>query len=186
MNNLQIINNIWEKNNLKLNKKAVGVGQLFTFIVVALTFALIAIFGFKAVSDFLNYAQDVEFVQFKESLEKDIKTIYTEAGSVRFKEYSIPSQYSQICFVNMGYSDINDERLEALRLWDPVASSVWKIARDGGYDAVDSNVFLQPDAPKIKVHDILIENGFLCTAIQRGKLSLRLEGKGDRTQISLP
>jgi len=63
---------------MALGKKGIGVGQVFIFIVAALSFALILIFGYRAIAGFLNSGEEVAFVQFKTSLESSIKKIYTE------------------------------------------------------------------------------------------------------------
>ena len=50
---------------MTINKKAMGVGQVFVFIIAALSFALIMIFGYKAIGDFLPQGEKVQFYQFK-------------------------------------------------------------------------------------------------------------------------
>jgi len=89
------------------NKKGMGVGEVFVYIVAALTFALIMIFGYKAINDFLVSGEEVEFVQFKNSLESSISKIYTEYGAVRIQNFYVPGKYDQVCFVdfNVLYTD---------------------------------------------------------------------------------
>ena len=176
------------------DKKGLGVGQVFVFIVAAITFAFIMIFGYRAISGFLQSGEDIAFVQFKTGLESSIKKLYTEYGSVRVEAFTTPTKYQQICFVDLdaGYDEI-------LCNLDQVACSVWKDAQEirtdengkqlTGYDVVDENVFLKPPAPvKIKVHKISIApdegKGFLCLLIKQGSFSMVLEGKGDRTELS--
>jgi len=167
------------------SKQGMGVSQVFIFIIAALTFALIMIFEYKIISEFLQRGEQVEFVQFKNELEGSIKKIYTEYGSTRLKEFNSPAKYTQICFVDM--SKEYDPRLCPL---DPVACTVWEnTAAGGGYDQVDENVFLTPPAPvKIKVYQIHLnlptDQNFLCLPIVNGRFSMVLEGKGDHTQIS--
>lgn len=179
-------------DNKKLdNKKGVGVGQVFVFIVAALTFAFIMIFGYKAIAGFLQSGEDVALVQFKTGLEGSIKKLYTEFGSMRVETFTPPTRYRQICFVDMD-ADKDVKELEKLCALDQVACSVWKSST--GYGSVDENVFLKPPAPvKIKVHKISIapEEGkesknFLCIPIKQGSFTAILEGKGDRTELSCP
>lgn len=165
-----------------MNKKGLGVGEVFIFIVAAITFALIIIFGYKAISGFLQSGEDVAFVQFKTSLESSIKKIYTEYGSVRIEKYDVPAKYTQICFVNLD-AEYDKELCE----YNQIACSLWEDSK--GYDSVDENVFLKPTAPvKIKVHDISVDEeegkDFLCIPIVKGIFTLGLEGKGDRTELS--
>jgi len=173
------------------NKRGLGVGQVFVFIVAAITFAFIMIFGYRAITGFLQSGEEVAFVQFKTDLESSIKKLFTEFGSVRAETFNLPSKYSQICFVDMDKPADNH-----LCEFDQVACTVWKNAKD--YNSVDENVFLKPSAPvKIKVHKISINPGdnfgsdpgkknFLCLPIRQGSFSVVLEGKGDRTEISPP
>lgn len=182
------------------DKKGLGIGQVFVFIVAAITFAFIMIFGYRAISGFLQSGEEVAFVQFKTGLESSIKKLYTEYGSVRVETFTTPAKYRQICFVDMD-ADKEDKEIEELCALDQVACSVWKDAQEirtdengkqmAGYDVVDENVFLKPSAPvKIKVYKISINQqqgtGFLCVPIKQGSFSVVLEGKGDRTELSCP
>jgi len=168
------------------DKKGIGVGQVFVFMVAAITFALILLFGYRAINGFLKSGEDVAFVQFKTSLESSVKKLYTEFGSVRVEKYSAPVTYSQICFV-----DMDKPYDEGLCDFDQVACSVWKGASDSGrgYDSVDENVFLTPPAPvKIKVYRVSIDlsekKDFLCIPIKQGIFSVVMEGRGDKTLLS--
>src|SRR3989344_3057360 len=125
-----------------MNKKAMGVGQVFVFIIAALTFSLIMIFGYKAISGFIASGEQVEFVQFKNSLEGSVQQIYTEYGSVRLEKFRVLGKSTQICFINLDYpkEDIKKE-LAGLCEKDQVACTVWEDALNtnavSGYDSVD-------------------------------------------------
>ena len=159
---------------------------MFIFIIAAITFALILIFGYKAITGFIQSGESVAFVQFKTGLESSVKKIYTEFGSVRVERYSTPLGYSQICFVDL------DKPYDAdLCTFDQYACSVWKIAADSGkgYEGVEENVFLTPTAPvPIKVYRIDIEDkdgkDFLCIPIKQGAFGIVMEGRGDKTLLS--
>jgi len=179
-----------------IGKKGMGIGQVFIFIIAAITFALIMIFGFQTISSFISSGEQVEFIQFKTDLENSIKKIYTEYGAVRIETFSA-SKFDQICFVDMDYQPTaGDEEMEQLCAKDALACDVWEDAQEAmvneksGYGSVDQNVFLKPSSQSIKVYKISIgENeegtkGFLCKTIRGGTFSLMLEGKGSKTQIS--
>tara|TARA_Y100000310_G_scaffold336539_1_gene421361 strand:+ start:654 stop:1286 length:633 start_codon:yes stop_codon:yes gene_type:complete len=181
-------------------KKGLAIGQVFIFILAAVTFALIMIFGYKAISGFISSGEDVAFVQFKTSLETSIKKIYTEFGAIRVEEFNPPVKYKQICFVNMDYT----EGMDKLKDLSPIAYDAWKTAQEdyenekinnpddpgSGYGHADQNVFLKPSAPAaIKVHQIHLEvdneeKGFHCEPIRRGSFTIILGGKGSYTLIS--
>ena len=177
-----------------------GVGEVFIFIIAAITFALIMIFGYKAISGFISSGEDVAFVQFKTDLESSIKKIYTEYGAVRVEEFHTPLTYTQICFVDMDFTG----NMEELKKLSPPAYDAWKTAEEdfsqrvennrqglaSVYDAADQNVFLKPASTvPIKLYHLTInENnesyGFLCEPIRQGRFTIVLEGKGSHTLIS--
>lgn len=181
-----------------------AIGQVFMFLVAALTFALIMIFGYKAINDFMASGENVAFVQFKTDLETSVKKIYSEYGAVRVKEYFPPMKYTQICFVDLDAEPESGE-LEELCAENQAACIAWESAQEEreingetikGYNTIDENVFLTPSGDvKLKVHRLSVmeldedgeeigTKGYLCEDIKAGKFSLVLEGKGDRTMLS--
>ena len=159
------------------NKKALGLGRVFIFIVAAITFALIMIFGYKAVTDFLQKGEQVQFYQFKTDLENSVQRIYTEYGSVRVEQFQIPRRYEQICLV-----DLDAPFNSALCQYDQVACAVWK--QSLGYSTIDENVFLKPTAPvKIKTAKISLKQDFFCVPIIDGTFSLTMEGRGTAAEL---
>src|SRR3989338_11271953 len=122
---------------MNLDKSGMGVGEVFIFIIAAITFALIMIFGYKAISGFISSGEDVAFVQFKTDLESSIKKIYTEYGAVRVEEFHTPLTYTQICFVNMDFTD--ETEMENLKELSPAAYDAWKTAQDDFSQRVENN-----------------------------------------------
>ncbi len=169
-----------------IGKKGMVIGQVFIFIVAAITFAVILIFGYSSISDFITSGEQVEFYQFKTDLETSVKKIYTEYGSIRVKEFSPPVKYTQICFIDLNkkFSSVSFPKGDCVKeLKDAYACDVWEDSTS--YDSTDQNVFLKPISPvKIKVYDISMDKDYLCVDIEKGKFSLTLEGKGDRTHLS--
>lgn len=176
-----------------MNTKGMGIGEVFMFIVMALTFALIAIFGFKAINDFLQKGEQVEFVSFKTDLESAMKRIESDFGSVRIEQIYPPGRFESLCFVDMDYA-ATEEELEILCRWNQLACQVWEEARAAiqqgkdGYEAVDENVFLNPASlVPIKVSRIRMGSGygFACGMINEGRVELRLEGRGSHTAVEI-
>lgn len=164
-------------------KKGMAIGQVFIFMVAAITFALIMIFGYQTIAEFLDKGEKVEFTRFKTDLETNVKKIYTEYGSVRIKSFSLPGKHTQICFIDLSQKSPSDCSFNA------VACDVWKTATEqgGGLSKADRNVFLKPAAEiSIKVYEISMKNNYLCVPINKGRFELKLEGKGDRTELSIP
>ncbi|MFH1682948.1 MAG: hypothetical protein ABIA37_04075 [Candidatus Woesearchaeota archaeon] len=165
-------------------KSGMTIGMVFVFLVAVITFAVIMLFGYKAITDFMDKGETVEYYQFKTDLETSVKKIYTEYGSVRVERFIVPVRYEQVCFV-----DLTKTAPEPCN-FDLVACNLWKEAA-GNYAGADENVFLYPLPPEgsspIKVFNIDVgTQGYLCLNTTQGTFKLRMEGKGDRTLLSLP
>ena len=112
----------------------------------------------------------------KTTLESGVEEISLDYGSVKKLDLSIPSKYSEICFVDLG---MEEPPLE-FRDEHPLMYDAWLSGAQ--------NVFLVPMAEtpinvgKIKISDMY--PGYLCLPIRSGKITLRLEGLGDSTEIS--
>ena len=191
-------------NRGNFSKKALAISQVFTFMVMILTFAVIMLFGYKAIAGFLESGEKVQFVQFKNEMESAFQRIFRDSGSVRIEQFYLPPGYEQICFVDLDYhAEKIAEEYPLLCKKDPVACTIWKEISDAcGISSEnrecsergEENVFLTPSAPvKIKVAKITISQsnsaepspgGFLCFPIQQGKFSLRLEGKGNHVEVA--
>lgn len=205
---------LYSRINLKrIAKKAQVIGQVFVYILAAVTFVLISLFGYNAITQFVGNSEQVEFLSFKNHLEKSVKDIYTEYGAVRQEKYSLPAEYTKLCLVNLEATRANFSNnptdatsIESLCKQNALACSVVNEmfspqnngnANGGAYGAFDSNVFLSPTSPySIKLYRFTLcdmkESGecpqvpFLCVPLHKGLLNLVLEGKGDHTEISLP
>ena len=169
-----------------MNKKGLAINQVFVFIIAGLIFALIMIFGYQAITGFIGTSEDVLFTKFKTSIEADVQKIHTDFGSIRKKTYTLPSQYEEICFVNMDQPFPSEGCSLGLSACD-----TWKTAtQEGGYAKVDQNVFLKPSASAIKVAPITLTDvqdnpqNSLCVKTINGGFTIILEGKGDHAVIS--
>ena len=183
MGKMTVIKSDARKKTLFSGKKGQGIGQVFVFIVAGLTFAFVMIFGYKAISDFLEKGESVEFLQFKNEIESSVKQIASEYGSMRKTSYFLPAKYEQICFLNL---DAEYDAQSSFCEDNFIACDIWETAsNEGGYNGADENVFLTPPAPiAIKVHKIELDQDFLCVDITGGSFEVRLEGKGSRTKIT--
>src|SRR3989344_5519750 len=93
------------------SKKGIAIEMVFVFILAAVTFALILIFGYKSISGFLGTGEEVTFIRFKTDLESSIKNIASEYEAVRIQEFNPPLNYEKICFIdtNFYYGSLDDE-----------------------------------------------------------------------------
>ena len=184
---------------MKIDRKGVAIAQVFVFIVAAITFAFITIFGYQAISDFISSGEEVAFIQFKNDLEGSVKKIYTEYGAVRVETYRLPIGYERICFVNFdflgGMDGLREISPYAYDLYDTALEDRDRVDDDKTlYELTQQNVFLMPPSQhKIKTIPITIMDyssgnqiGYLCEEINKGRFSIVLQGKGSHTEIASP
>src|SRR3989338_5220138 len=168
-----------------MNRKGLGVGEVFIYILAAVTFAVIMLFGYKAVNSFLESGEEVEFVQFKNDLEDSILKIYSEYDAVRVKNFYVPGDYRQICFVDfeVPYIPSCTGEVIACAAWERVSDRLAGEADDDKkaeiLATVEENVFLTPlqEHPRIKAQDIRCAEGagICCFPIVNGRFELQLE-----------
>ncbi len=161
------------------NKKAQIIGQVFIFILAALIAVLIIIYGYRAIVSFTQKTEDITLLNFQTGLEREIRKMASEYGSVKRLDLNLPSNYDKFCIVYLDYQ--NKERTPLCTPnsdnFEPGICDAW--TTDGNQD----NAFLIPIYP-MEVPDVQISEGYLCPTVRGNKISLRLEGLGDRTKVS--
>ncbi len=154
-------------------KKAQIIGQVFIFILAAALFILILSYGYKAIAGFGERSEQVALLEFKTQLESSVKSISLDYGSIKKVELYLPAGYSEICFV-----DLSMEPSPIFEADHPRMHEAWV--------SKTQNVFLTPmeDSP-ISIGTIYVgTDGFLCLDIIGGRVTLRLEGLGNKAGIT--
>jgi len=166
------------KNKYKANKSgsknAQIIGQVVMFILAGIIFVLILTYGYKAITQFLGKSEEVSVATFQNDLITAAETLKRDYGSVSKLELSLPAKYTTFCLAN---SDSNtpstDFQAKYPRLYDS-----WKTG--------SQNIFLVPPPTvtmRKQIEDVTIPEGFFCIK-NTGKMVLRIEGLGDKTQIT--
>ncbi len=163
-----------------MNRRAQVIGQVFIFILAGLVFVLILGYGYRAIMNFMERGEEVQMIDFKNELSSAITTIKRDYGSVQRVDLRVPSGTGEVCFVTADPADVRapgwEEALENDR---PLIYSAWSKGRE--------NVFLLPKQPApIVIADIVVEPetaGYLCLPVVDGKISIRVEGTGNRAKI---
>ena len=180
------------------------VGQVFIYITAVIVFALVLIFGYQAITGFLEKGEKVAYFTFKTDLENAIKNVYSDFGTVVIYNgkniLAVPAKYEEICFVDLDKPvTIN----AAFCSENPIICDAWRTAYNSGQDKGtngwqegDQNIFLKPiGLSPIKVYKITVDTdmdgeeelsdkGYLCLPVVQGKLFMRVEGMGDHTFVS--
>lgn len=158
-------------------KKGQIQGQVFIYILTLIITAAILLYGYNAIKGLNENAEQVEFIQFKEDLEKDFKTISSDYGSVKTKTYSVPSKVKEICFYRIGNGPVHPSLPEDINPW--IADSI--ADTDNNVFLVMGNVIEPMELSRIEIDDDDIS--LLCIPISSSRLKLRLEGLGDGVSV---
>ena len=164
---------ISKKLKTPFSTKAQISGQIFIYVLAIIIAGLILLYGYRAIGTITKTGEEVALIDFKNQLEGDIEKLATDYGAIKTKSYILPSGTETICFVD---SDAKTTATDYQIINDIVASG----ARQ--------NIFLIPllniqiYAEGLKVDESGSKS--LCLTNQRGRITLRLEGRGDGTLVT--
>lgn len=161
-----------------MRKKSQMIGEIFIWIAALFILAIIVFYGYKAISDFMQRGEEVSFIQFKNTIESEAVRLSTQLNDVVvFNEKNplkVPGKYQQVCFVSSEAS-VGD-----------TDNKVIKEAIRAGIHNTTENVFLEPLAPNpIFIGNIELDEGVLCVPVVKGRIDIRLTGRGGATRIEL-
>jgi hypothetical protein len=163
-----------------MNSKAQVIGQVFIFIIAGIVFVLILGYGYKAIMGFIEKGEKVELIDFRNELDSAITVIKRDYGSVQRVDLRIPPNIKEVCFVTSNPDDIKSSA------WQDNLKQKSQMMYDSWLMGSGKNVFLLPKrTDDLQIGDILIDpEGFLCAPVSGSKVSLRVEGTGNRAKIS--
>ncbi len=152
------------------------IGQVFIFILAGLIFVLILGYGYRAINNFIARGAEVQLLDFRNELESMVNTIKRDYGSVQRVELRVPTQTEEACFVSNA-EDVPGAWETDLQQKYPLVYNAWTTGTE--------NVFLIPRQPTpLLVQDIMVDAGYVCVPAVNGKVSLRVEGTGNRAKIN--
>lgn len=164
-----------------MNNRAQTIGQVFIFIIAGLVFVLILGYGYKAIMGFVQRGEEVQLIDFRNELDSAVTTIKRDYGSVQRVDLRLPPKTEEVCFVTSNPDDAKDPTFSALKQERPLLYSVWVTGSE--------NVFLIPRVQKagIFINDIIVDpagKGYACLNVVANRISLRVEGTGNKAIIS--
>jgi hypothetical protein len=164
------------------------IGQVFIYILAAVVFGLILLFGYRAVTNLTQKSDEIMLMELRHEVQTAVNSIASNPD-VKKKSLHVPSKYKTLCFLGnisqcgAAYDDTCLCRGAAPCTGaDPADANAliceaWKSGQK-------QNVFLWPMADiEIYVDDIVLEDCYLCVSPVEGKVELRLEGTGSATRI---
>lgn len=174
------------------------INQVFVYIMAVIVFAAVFLFGYKAITQFLDEGEKASFLQFKMNLENAVGRVATKYDTVvvynSLNPLRVPGKYERICFVDVDIAPPFDciERLGAVGCdaWETYYSQSNSAIDFDAWERAESNVFLKPGGLlPIKVYKIQVRgaedepDGLLCIPVN-GQLDVRVEGKGSHALLS--
>lgn len=155
------------------NEKAQIYSQVFIYILSILLVSFILIYGYNSVQNFKKRAEQVACLKLRNDITNAVESISGDFGSVIRKEISLCGAYTKICFVE------SFENPQIPPNSDP-------IIKDSVQSNAGRNVFLVDSTAKDSFYagKISVEPDLLCIKALSGKISLRIEGKGDHASLS--
>lgn len=167
------------------SRKSQIFGQVFIYILAIIIFSLVLLYGYKAIKDFSNRAEDVTMIQLVNDIKKSVKNI--DYDSVIKKEFSIPGKYDYVCFVSLesygqaSSTDLCNPPPPTNQDYHPAVCNSWT-------DETKKNMFLITAKEEIESHNIgnikISAPYYECIEINQGKIVLKLTGKGDHVELS--
>lgn len=176
--------------------------EIFTFILAIIIASMIILYGYKYIKELNQRTDELALVRFQTDIQKAVRTIAPDYGSVKRLEVDVPSKFNKVCFVDKSKSipDIGgsclcdkdcspdpsvcqdaDETNTKCRDYNPLICDSWKD------NNLVENIFLIPmadipiKAPGLNVKDT---SGYICEKVVGGKIVVRLEGKGNSVILS--
>jgi len=147
--------------------------HIFVYILTILLISFILVYGYNAVQDFKQRAERVQCLKFMKDLQNAVESISSDFGSIKRKDLQLCGGYAQVCFI---------ESVQSPNL----PGGIDPIIKDSILSNTGDNVFLVEKIAKDSFYTgkISVKPDVLCIKAVDGKISLRLEGKGNHVLLS--
>ena len=148
------------------------------YIITSIIFILILVFGYNSIFRIKETESEVSFVVLKSYLERDVKSISADYGSVKTFSYSLPEGVEGLCF-----SEIGNKNPLTLPNCPDREDNVAKIFTE---DNPNNNVFLIGNTLKgtFKLEGMSIQcPEYMCFKAQNSRVSIKMEGLGNKALI---
>jgi hypothetical protein len=164
------------------------IGQVFVYVLAAVVFSLILLFGYRAVTNLTQRSDEIMLMELRHEVQSAVNSIASNPD-VKKKVLQVPAKYKTLCFLGnitqcaVSYDDTclcNG----AAQCTGADPSDLNALICESWKSGQKQNVFLWPMADiEIYVADIVLEDCYLCVMPVDGKVELRLEGTGSATRI---
>ena len=163
-------------------KKSQIQAQVFVYVLAMMVMGMVLLYGYRSIDTMQERAKQVDILALKNSVITSIEKVSNDYGTVRAPTFSIPKEYTEICFIDISNSPAEDglksEHPLIYEAWEDESANVFIIK-----DLVDES-FMVGDEDNSLI-DIADPN-YICFEIKNSKVKVRLEGIGGKAQLSKP
>lgn len=162
------------------------VQQIFIYMIALILFALILAYGYKAIKDFRSRTDEISLLQMEKDISSTVKRVATDYGTIVKKELNVPLKYKKICFVDLVTPNLVPDNENICKLdqsdYNPIACNSWRDRANYNMFGISEEDTLTYNVGKIKI-DI---NGqhYFCSDVTNGRVTLKIEGLGNKALIS--
>ncbi|MBU0615520.1 MAG: hypothetical protein KJ601_05480, partial [Nanoarchaeota archaeon] len=154
-------------------KKGQFQSQAFIYILGALIFVMILLYGYNAITGLNKQQGQAKEIELKTNLENTITALSSDYGSIKTKTFSVPSRYDELCFTSTTFRDE----------LPPAFVSKYPIIADA-VETGDNAFLIGKDFDAFQVEKLNLPNMVVCVPVVDGQIKLRIEGKGNSALIS--
>jgi hypothetical protein len=158
-------------------KKKSQIGQVFIYLVSTLIIILVLYYGYNAIKSIGKKQQELSYVKFQRALTDMVAYTSSDYGTVRVEDFSIPGGFNKVCFV--------DRDMVKLRNTSAISEDNYPLIYDSVQEGTQANVFVLPGGSPFYIDKMKVAGGFSCSDISQGKIRVRIEGRGDVSQITV-
>ncbi|MFH1408909.1 MAG: hypothetical protein ABIH34_03305 [Nanoarchaeota archaeon] len=164
--------------------KAQVQSQIFVYILALVIISLLLLFSWRWIQTFSDNKDNVILAQLQKELKQSISKISYHPGDIEKKTLSLPSGYTEACFVDKDAETVDETDLP---------TDIPPLIRDSVIAGDPANAFLAGDSIQplgdIGVIDLVDDDPtdptlIECFPVDSGKIIIRLESKGDSVMVS--
>jgi len=174
--------------------------QIFMYVLGAIVFVMVLIYGYKSISEIKDKGQLVEILRARNDLDSKVKALRTEYQTVRYHTLLLPPTFTKVCFIDsvkaesLGSTALN--AFNGIATESPAAAAV--VDGSTSTSRIEQNVFLTPapsGTPEFYISNMRIFNGvsaetsynnnpfWFCMPTQQGRIELKMTGLGKYVRV---
>ncbi|MEA3430694.1 MAG: hypothetical protein U9R08_05455 [Nanoarchaeota archaeon] len=164
-----------------MKKKAQIQTHLFIYIAAIIMVALILLFGYRAISNFVGKGEQATLLSVEQDLVSEVDRVSVSFGEVSIREFNFPGKYSALCLVDSSVVEGAPGDTSGLYASQLALMNDYPLLQGAIESGSESNVFLIKDGVSESFSDVglvQITSGFKCVNLTRGSARLRFDWKG--------